>query len=133
MDKPRNPLLTTWAEALRSGDYKQGTDTLFNRDNNTYCCLGVLCNVGIPKYSPSYQSMPTSTEWKNLGIIPGSCFSNVVGPNGYLLGFHELNDTWDLTFEEIADIVDELEDFLPVFVFGSAYVVSSIMPRKDLF
>lgn len=32
-----------WIKELRSGNYKQGTKRL--RNNNTFCCLGVLCNL----------------------------------------------------------------------------------------
>lgn len=32
-----------WIEALRSGEYKQGTTYL--RQDNSYCCLGVLCDL----------------------------------------------------------------------------------------
>jgi hypothetical protein len=31
-----------WVQALRSGEYKQGTTLLYNKEQNTYCCLGVL-------------------------------------------------------------------------------------------
>jgi hypothetical protein len=34
-----------WVAALRSGDYKQGKSVLHNQDTNTYCCLGVLCDL----------------------------------------------------------------------------------------
>lgn len=34
-----------WVKALRSGEYTQGTNYLFNKDENTYCCLGVACEV----------------------------------------------------------------------------------------
>jgi hypothetical protein len=34
-----------WVAALRSGDYKQGKGVLHNQDTNTYCCLGVLCDL----------------------------------------------------------------------------------------
>lgn len=33
-----------WADALRSGDYKQGIGRLRN-EHNHFCCLGVLCNL----------------------------------------------------------------------------------------
>lgn len=33
-----------WIKALKSGDYKQGTGQLRDKDNN-FCCLGVLCNL----------------------------------------------------------------------------------------
>ena len=33
-----------WVEALRSGDYQQGRRSL-RPTNDTYCCLGVACDV----------------------------------------------------------------------------------------
>lgn len=32
-----------WVKALKSGEYKQGTD--FLKNGNKYCCLGVLCDL----------------------------------------------------------------------------------------
>lgn len=40
-----------WIEALRSGRYAQGKNYL--RVKDTYCCLGVLCDI-------------TGTEWKPM-------------------------------------------------------------------
>lgn len=37
-------LKALWIDALLSGDYQQGKQRLRNPDN-TYCCLGVLCDV----------------------------------------------------------------------------------------
>lgn len=34
-----------WIEALRSGNYKQGTHRLYHKYTDRYCCLGVLCDV----------------------------------------------------------------------------------------
>jgi hypothetical protein len=43
---PMNPeIKKKWVDALRSGKYKQGRDGLHDRLNNTFCCLGVLCDV----------------------------------------------------------------------------------------
>jgi hypothetical protein len=36
-----------WCAALRSGEYKQGQNALRDVTNDTYCCLGVLCEVFI--------------------------------------------------------------------------------------
>jgi hypothetical protein len=36
-------LRSRWLVALESGEYEQGTD--FLRNENTFCCLGVLCNI----------------------------------------------------------------------------------------
>lgn len=37
-----------WAEALRSGKYRQASAELVVSKNkkNSYCCLGVLCSIG---------------------------------------------------------------------------------------
>lgn len=34
-----------WVAALRSGEYTQGTDTLYDVSTQQHCCLGVLCDV----------------------------------------------------------------------------------------
>jgi len=34
-----------WVEALRSEEYKQGQECLHNPSDNTFCCLGVLCDL----------------------------------------------------------------------------------------
>ena len=38
-------LKKAWVEALRSGKYKQGRLALYDKHNESYCCLGVLCKV----------------------------------------------------------------------------------------
>lgn len=45
-----------WVAALRSGEYQQGKGRLHIVDTNSYCCLGVLCDLakqaGIVEESP---------------------------------------------------------------------------------
>ncbi len=36
-------IAAAWVAALRSGEYQQGHEQL--RDNDQFCCLGVLCNL----------------------------------------------------------------------------------------
>lgn len=36
-----------WVAALRSGEYQQGKHVLHNVDENTFCCLGVLCDLAV--------------------------------------------------------------------------------------
>lgn len=38
-----------WCKALRSKKYKQGGGTLHDPEDNTYCCLGVLCELAKKK------------------------------------------------------------------------------------
>jgi len=46
-----------WIEKLKSGEYKQGKDMLHNRFENTFCCLGVLCDM---------YSKEKGVPWNNL-------------------------------------------------------------------
>ncbi len=34
-----------WINALRSGNYQKATKILHNGKDNTFCCLGVLCDI----------------------------------------------------------------------------------------
>jgi len=47
-----------WVAALRSGNYKQGTDVL--RSNDKFCCLGVLCDL---------HAKETNTDWEPVSSI----------------------------------------------------------------
>jgi hypothetical protein len=39
-----------WLKALRSGDYKQATKTLYDPTTDGYCCLGLACKLEYPLY-----------------------------------------------------------------------------------
>lgn len=80
--------LTKWLNALRSGEYKQCSGTLYNEKQDAYCCLGVLQKVvsdkiekedgfagwdkalNCPIYNPSvgYAGLPTR-EWLDANNI----------------------------------------------------------------
>lgn len=109
----------SWLEALRSGDFEQGTRALRTEDNR-FCCLGVLCEIAakegvIPpaefssvygKYSygddqgnvPRSQTyLPYSVQkWADLAYNPQA-------EDGYLA---KLNDK-GFTFKSIADIIEK--------------------------
>lgn len=46
-----------WLEALRSGDYQQGSGNLLNYNDgkSRYCCLGVACSVEMERLSLDVQ------------------------------------------------------------------------------
>lgn len=79
-----------WITALRSGEYKQGTRALYNKSNNTFCCLGVLCHVnGATMSNASCYALGVSdTEQHALWI---------------------LNDFDDATFPQIADYIEGMK------------------------
>jgi len=45
--KPTKKQIQKWVLALRSGEYSQTKGTL--QDEQGYCCLGVACDIFIPK------------------------------------------------------------------------------------
>lgn len=95
-----------WAEALRSGEYKQGTLQL--KSSEGYCCLGVLCEISGLNYSGSFASPPLGVQtWAGLvpdGVEPMPLKISQMKAGGRPL--YQLNDDDYLTFDQIADIIE---------------------------
>lgn len=100
-----------WANALRSGKYKQSAMTLQNTFG--YCCLGVACDLFIPKEQQSKdggiltgdypKDQPCAPEW--LVLVNDDVYSKL----GYNLS--TINDGYaydQVSFDEIADIIELL-------------------------
>jgi hypothetical protein len=92
-----------WVDALRSGKYKQGQTYLLNKENGSYCCLGVLCEVvGASGWQDDAQLPPEIQDLTGvsaLGRIPNAI-------HGYDL-LSALNDSLKYDFNRIADIIEE--------------------------
>lgn len=126
-----NELFTEWLEALRSGEYKQGTCYLNN--DGKYCCLGVLCDIaskhrvvekGVSETQTIYfskgdlsyaydQSLPESLVYF-LGFMDDSGY---FGEDhelevGYLNALSSLNDSGKYTFPQIADFIEENKNLI---------------------
>src|SRR5690606_7791757 len=126
-----NEVKQEWVKRLRSGQYKQGRNSL--RQGDSYCCLGVLCDL----YSPQlWEQGPEGTFCYAgaSGVLP-SIVSEAYGishdpmvatrdlpeklvnnPNFDTLSIKycslsELNDH-GYTFEEIAEVIEKV-DFYP--------------------
>lgn len=96
-----------WVEALRSGIYGQGKCGLKLSGYNSYCCMGVLCEVqGVP------HEKDKLTQWDRF--VFGKMSSNTGSvPTGYLgLTSEEIglcvamNDHQYKSFDEIADYIE---------------------------
>ncbi len=57
-------LAETWPEALESGEFKQGKDTLYDEETGAYCCLGVACEL------LSRARLLPRKEWKTEAELP---------------------------------------------------------------
>lgn len=108
-----------WVEALRSGEYKQGTRYLNSEEG--FCCLGVLTDLYIKE---------NGLEWKKeegcgglsfqngLTILPQSVhqWSELETPLGHIdsignrssaiSSLADLNDGARMTFPQIADVIE---------------------------
>ena len=110
-DEKNKKQFITWLEALRSGKYKQTRDKLENRGG--FCCLGVACDVLIPRelqkrnsnyyeqnnwlHGGSPKAQPNAPEWlkrinEDFGAITGQELT-------------VLNDVEGFSFDEIADLL----------------------------
>lgn len=88
-----------WVAALRSGKYKQGKGELHDKVNNTYCCLGVLCEIEGIKSSLDYL-----IESKENPLISDSGYIQSLDyPLSTLNDGYESDES--LTFDEIADVI----------------------------
>lgn len=80
----RRRIFKEWIAALRSGKYKQGRAKLKQRDvagEQTYCCLGVLCEVAGLEEAPDKDCPWTSFKYKDSFSVGGlpTTFAKAIG------------------------------------------------------
>lgn len=114
------PGLTAWLQALRSGDYRQGTGSLYS--NGKYCCLGVLVKIqGLlgsgehASFGSLNASNPLFPVLGHIGAFPPTVRVEYLPDPGSLMDHSgsaktlvTLNDSAGFTFPEIADILEAL-------------------------
>lgn len=80
-----------WLEALRSGEYEQARETI--RTATGWCCLGVLCEaIGYEVVIAELQA--------------GYRVADTLIPVDWMV-FSGLNDIKEMTFPEIANVIEE--------------------------
>jgi hypothetical protein len=97
-----------WTAALRSGKYKQGKGKLRNFDN-TYCCLGVLCDI-LP--GGRWKDATETASWYEdqnghhmRTTISFSLLSQIDLPDSEQIQLIRMNDA-GRSFEDIADYIE---------------------------
>ena len=116
-----------WISALRSGEYGQAIGVLHSTQDDTYCCLGVLCEVAIKngvyldvdhgsqstRYNNHTAALPYDVmKWSGLGSDSGELehylHSKVAyeGEREVFTCLAQLNDEGSFDFNQIADIID---------------------------
>lgn len=120
----------TWTDALRSGEFMQGTGRLRidGQFGSTFCCFGVACELAVDAgiiertelgytfedrdQMSSRDLLPPQAVVEWLGLADHS--GNLVDEFEYTVGddeesaftLTELNDEAELLFEDIAGIID---------------------------
>jgi hypothetical protein len=108
-----------WVNALRSGEYNQTKERL--RKGENFCCLGVLCDLhfvevgelgwleATSNYDDHYKYHGFSGELPDVVLS----WSGLERSNPYLdyeneaRMISELNDDYDLSFEQLAQLIEE--------------------------
>ena len=97
-----------WVEALRSGKYKQGTGELYNKEENAYCCLGVLCAINGIFINENNQSLIDEMEDRKALDIQTNNGTLLSEDGMFNTSLDSLNDSGNYTFDEIADIIQTI-------------------------
>lgn len=109
--------LRLWVQALRSGDYEQGTNVLAStvgQDGFRYCCLGVACEVSIANGLEVEVQVSSGAKAYDLQqlVLPMSVISwyglesnNPILYDGSTAS--AFNDIYRWTFEEIATGIEQ--------------------------
>jgi len=115
-----------WVAALRSGEYEQGIEALCQEGK--FCCLGVLCelasNEGVVSrtvingddavYGIDLQRdyLPHEVQkWSGVRCSSGE-YTALVDGSRYEKSLVGHNDVDNLSFDEIADIIEENAEVL---------------------
>lgn len=100
-----------WLKALRSGKYKQGKYQL--RREDSFCCLGVLCDIHSKEQGISWEESTSGTNEisENSGnfeilLPPKVELWSGLANNDVLRQLVSKNDDEGASFKEIADIID---------------------------
>lgn len=109
----RQKQIQKWANALRSGKYKQGKGCF--QSEKGYCCLGVACKIfvknpilhdgGMLNGTVSFNHHPNAPEWL-LGISEDFKYKTDREEELWLLNDGKHGDDSRYTFDEIADILE---------------------------
>lgn len=96
-----------WITALRSGKYKQTTNTLKAKDGSGFCCLGVLCDLAAADGNGSWKNAEASGIIFQDSIEDGSLFYLTPGIVRWAAG-QEVNGKFTKEFYDLKRQLAEL-------------------------
>ena len=97
-----NPeLKEKWVKALRSGEYKQTFGRL--RQDNSYCCLGVLCKVA----DFAIDDTGGDSVQAHGSVVAYGPVGNAIGGKPVVEHLWRMNDDAQMSFSQIADYIEQ--------------------------
>ncbi len=109
--KAEKERLLKWADLLDSGRFKQTTGVLCEVKEvspdvykEAFCCLGVLCALHNAETSPKKSNWSGTRYLGQASWLPGSV-EDWIGLRAGSRYFAKLNDTYQLTFKQIAVVI----------------------------
>lgn len=116
MTKEQIERVKKWVAALESGEYKQGQFYLHDAENQTYCCLGVACDLsGLGEWDDKtdYKSYGLNVwDWSDVALpFPVMKYYGLTHKQEAEL--ISLNDNGS-SFKEIAKVIREAYGLEPV-------------------
>jgi hypothetical protein len=101
--------LKKWIKALRSGKYKQTREKLCDDKRESFCCLGVLCDVLKLPYTVNYDGQRAyyySCSMLPIVAVAMVGLSTSEGDFGSS-SLINLNDKSKYSFKKIADVLEK--------------------------
>jgi hypothetical protein len=116
-----------WVRALRSGEYRQGSESFLRvvgkNGDRSYCCFGVLCELYLREYPNYFWESPDYSKGEiadtlfgipNVLPVPVFKWARLGTSIGPVLGYDKediitlavLNDK-GYSFQSLADIIEE--------------------------
>jgi hypothetical protein len=100
-----------WADALESGEYQQGFQTL--KDGDAYCCWGVYCEISpLPKSNWEQYAIVSSPDLGVLGIKNPYGILPFLDRKDNTVLLTELNDSGVMSFKQIAQLIRHFYEYL---------------------
>jgi hypothetical protein len=99
------PMQQKFVDALRSGEYTQGRLQLYNKNSDSYCCLGVA-NVVCDLKESSDIFLDNTYEQLGLRNRYGSLHKDIYVNTLKYVSLLEMNDTGQMSFKDIANFIE---------------------------
>lgn len=98
-----------WIKALRSGDYEQTDGQLKNEYSNSFCCLGVLCDLAAKDGGEKWTNWGTYGENHDTDFLPTHMRRYIKMCISEQRRLVEMNDG-GRSFENIASEIEKIRD-----------------------